>query len=72
MLLPSYLVSIHTRNIQWISKTSFYAIQKAFAGVVNNDFHTHVKHYIRRNKNNGSYNLIADGRCDSLVHNAKY
>ena len=60
-------------NIQWLSKTSFYAIQKRYlTGVVNKTFIEKSAEIFNDIKNRGVYSLSGDGRCDSPGHNAKY
>lgn len=60
-------------NIQWLSKTSFYAIQKKYlTGVVNKTFIEKSAEIINDIKSRGVYTLSGDGRCDTPGHNAKY
>ena len=60
-------------NIQWLSKTSYYAIQKKYlTGVVNKTFIEKSAEMFNDIKMRGIYSLSGDGRCDSPGHNAKY
>ena len=57
-------------KIQWISKTSYYEIQKKFlVGIVNRNYVQHSKDILMTMKRRGN---SGDGRCDSPGHNAKY
>ena len=60
-------------GIQWISKSSFYAIQNQYLhGIVNRTFMLKSKAIIEEIKEGGNIDLSGDGRCDSPGHNAKY
>ena len=61
-------------GIQWISKSSFYAIQNRYLhGIVNKTFMLKSKAIIEEIKEGGNIiDLSGDGRCDSPGHNAKY
>ena len=60
-------------NIQWISRTSYYKIQKKiFGGIVNRNYGQHSKEILMTMKRRGNCYLSGDGRYDSPVHNAKY
>ena len=60
-------------NIQWITKTSYYAVQRKFlAGVVHLNYSRMNTSLVNRLKNEGECKLSGDGRHDSLDHNAKY
>ena len=60
-------------NIQWISKTSSYEIQKKnLVGTVNRNYVQHSKGILITMKGRGNCCLIGDSRCDSRGHNAKY
>ena len=61
-------------GIQWISKSSFYAIQNRYLhGIVNRTFMLKSKAIIEEIKEGENIiDLSGDGRCDSPGHNAKY
>ena len=60
-------------NIQWLSKTSYYAIQKRYlTGIVNKNYIKMSKSILEEVKGKGSCYLTGYGRCDSPGHNAKY
>lgn len=61
-------------GIQWISKSTFYDIQKKYLhGVVNKTFNSKSKAITEEMKTQpGVVRLSGDGRCDSPGHNAKY
>ena len=60
-------------GVQWLSKTSFYDIQRdILLGVVNRNYNEQSKKISDDMKKHGVYNLSGDGRCDSPGHNAKY
>ena len=60
-------------NIQWISKTSYYEIQKkVLVGIVNRNYIQHSKEILMTMKRRGNCCLSEDGRCDSPRYNAKY
>ena len=61
-------------NIQWISKTCFYAIQKRYlTGVVNRNYNIMSQNLLQELKLcDAPCQLSGDGRCDSPGHNAKY
>lgn len=60
-------------DIQWITKTSYYAIQKKFlAGVVHLNYCRMNASLVSRLKVEGECKLSGDGRHDSPGHNAKY
>ena len=60
-------------NIKWISKTSYYSIQKRFlSGVINSSYIKATSQLIESIKEKGPCKLSGDGRCDSPGHNAKY
>jgi len=60
-------------GIQWLSKTSYYAIQKRFLlGVVNRNYNERSKEICDNMKKHGVYDVSGDGRCYSPGHNAKY
>ena len=60
-------------NIQWLSKTSYYAIQKQYlTGIVNKNYIKMSKSIPEEVKEKGPCYLSRDGRCDSPDHNAKY
>ena len=59
-------------NIQWITKTSYYAVQRKFlAGVVHLNYSRMNASLINRLKNEGECKLNGDRRLDSPDHNAK-
>ena len=58
-------------EIQWISKTSFYAIQNRYLhGIVNRNYIEKSKAISNRIKQANSIDLSGDGRCGSPGHNA--
>ena len=61
-------------GIQWISKSSFYAIQNRYLhGIAQRTFMLKSKAIIEEIKEGGNIiDLSGDGRCDSPGHNAKY
>ena len=60
-------------NIQWLSKTSYYAIQKRYlTGIVNKNYIKMSKSILEEVKEKGPCYLSRNGRCDSPGHNAKY
>ena len=60
-------------SIQWISKTSFYDIQKRYLfGIVNRNYEEQSNKAYDEIKKHGDYSFCGDGRCDSPGHNAKY
>ena len=60
-------------NIQWITKTSSYAVQRKFlAGVVHLNYSRMNASLVNRLKNEGECKLSGDGRHDIPGHNAKY
>ena len=60
-------------GIQWISKTSFYALQNCYLyGIVNRNYTEKSKAILGDIKQAKSIDLSEDGRCDSRGHNAKY
>ena len=60
-------------NIQWITKTSYYAIQRKFlAGVVHLNYSHMNASLVRNLKRERECKLSGDGRHDSPGHNAKY
>ena len=60
-------------NIQWITKTRYYAVQRKFlAGVVHLNCSRMNTSLVNRLKNEGECKLSGDGRHDSPGHNAKY
>ena len=60
-------------GIQWLAKTSYYAIQKRFLlGIVNKNYNKMTKQIYAGMKEHAVYDLSGDGRCDSPGHNAKY
>ena len=60
-------------NIQWIAKTSYYAVQRRFlAGVVHLNYSRMNASLVNRLKHEEECKLSGDGRHDSPGHNAKY
>ena len=60
-------------GIQWITKTSFYAIQKRYLiGIVNRFYLKKSRMILDELKKSDTIHLSGDGRCDSPGHNAKY
>ena len=60
-------------RIQWLSKTSYYAIHKKYLmGMVNKNYNEKSKEITEDMKKHGVYHLSGDGRCNSPGHNAKY
>ena len=60
-------------NIQWLSKTSYYAIQKLYlTGIVNKNYIKMSKSILEEVKGKGPCYLSGDGRCDSPGRNTKY
>ena len=60
-------------SIQWLSKASYYAIQKRYlTGIVNKNYINMSKSISEEEKEIGPFYLNGDGRCDSPDHNAKY
>ena len=58
-------------GIQWICRTSFYAIQNRY-GIVNRNYIEKSKARLEDMKQAKSIDLSEYGRCDSPGHNAKY
>ena len=57
-------------GIQWISKTSFYAIQNCYLyGIVNRNYIEKSKAILEDMKQAKSIHLSGDGRCNSPGHN---
>ena len=62
-----------TANIQCLSKTSCYVIQKRYlTGIVNKNYIQMSKSILEGLKEKGPCYLSRNGRCDSPGHNAKY
>ena len=60
-------------NIQWISKTSYYEIQKKKLVSIENRNHVqHSEENLMTMKRRGNCCLSGDNRCGSPVNNAKY
>ena len=60
-------------GIQWMSKTSFYAIQNRYLyGIGNRNYIKKSKAILEDTKLAKSIDLSGYGRCDSPEHNAKY
>jgi len=60
-------------NVQWISKTTFYKIQKKYlTGIVQRNYDKMSKCILEEVKKVRFIQLSGDGRCDSPGHNAKY
>ena len=60
-------------GIQWISKTSFYAIQNRYLyGIMNRLYIEKSKAILENMKQAKSIDLSGDGRCDSPGYNAEY
>ena len=60
-------------NIQWLSKTSYYAIQKRYlTGIVNKNYIKISKYILEEVKGKGPCYLSGDGGYDSPGRNAKY
>ena len=60
-------------DIQWITKTRYYLIQKKYLAGVVNEYWLKERHSVLSElKNSEICNLCGDGRCDSPGHNAKY
>ena len=60
-------------GIQWISKTSFYAIQNRYLyGIVNRNYTEKSNAILEDMKQAKLIDLSGDGRCDSPGYNAKY
>ena len=63
-------------NIQWISKTSYYEIQKKkkkkLVGIVNWNYVQHFKEILMTMKRRGSCCLNGDAQSGSPGHNLKY
>ena len=67
------IASFDTANIQWLSKTSYDAIQKRYlTGIVNKNYIKMPKSIPEEVKEKGPCYLSGDGRCDSPGNNAKY
>ena len=60
-------------GIQWLAKTSYYAIQKRFLlGIVNKNYNKMTKQIYAGMKEHAVYDLSGDGKCDSPGRNTKY
>lgn len=60
-------------DVQWITKTSYYAIQKkSLAGVVHLDYFRIKTSLVRGLKVEGEIKMSVNGKHDSPTHDAKY